>query len=69
MTADKLTTYQELMRAFEIFNSYEGSQFASAEHDIIYAGPSPELVSDEHKAELKELGWNPSEYDSFYYFT
>lgn len=61
--------YQKMARAFDIFNSYEGDQYLSAEHDIIYSGPSPAVVTAEHCDELYELGWYKSEeYDSFYCF-
>ena len=64
-------TYNELAKAFTIFAKYS-PQYAdvSAEHDVLYAGPDPETVSDEDKKALSELGWEPeTEYNCFYYFT
>lgn len=66
-----MTYYQEIIRALEIFSKYSdvSEEFISAEHDEIYSGPDPEIVSAEDLAELKELGWNPSEFSgSFYKF-
>lgn len=41
----------------------------AVEHDIIYAGPDPSIVSDEKQAELAELGWGiEEEFDCFYHF-
>ncbi len=49
--------------------SPKDAQDVSAEHDILYAGPDPSIVSDEKKAELEELGWYVAEeHDCFYHF-
>lgn len=62
--------YDELQAALAIFKTYGGSQWLSAEHDEIHAGPSPKDVSEEHILQLDALGWHPDgSYDSFYYFT
>lgn len=53
--------YSKLYEAFLIFAKYDHNVFggiASAKHDEIYSGPDPEIVSDEDKERLKELGWN-----------
>ena len=40
------------------------------EHDVLYAGPSPEVLSDEDLSKVIELGWLPdSENGCFYIFT
>lgn len=51
-------TYDDLIKAFEIFKKYPHSGYVSAEHDEVYSGPDPAVVSDEDKAALEELGWN-----------
>jgi hypothetical protein len=49
---------KEYSEAFEIFAKYGEGRFNTyAEHDIIYAGPDPAIVSDEDKKRLSELGW------------
>jgi hypothetical protein len=68
MSDQRLSYYEELIRALQIFKEYDSDEFMSAEHDEIHAGPNPELVSAEHIAELEELGWHPSEWNSFYHF-
>lgn len=40
-----------------IFQKYPNSDDVMAEHDIIYAGPSPTNVIPEDLARLAELGW------------
>jgi len=66
----ELGYYDELQVALSIFKSYGGSQWLSAEHDEIHAGPDPKIVSKEHIRKLEALGWHPDEsYGSFYYFT
>ena len=39
----------------------------TAEHDVIYAGPSADQVSAQQIAELERLGWHPY-LDGFYHF-
>ena len=60
--------YENFTTALGIFSKYEKEGSISAEHDIIYAGPSPSQVSFEDKVTLAELGWHESEYDCFYKF-
>lgn len=57
--------YERIKAGFEIFDKYEGYQEVAAEHDRIFAGPDPEIVSDEDKETLEEIGWHVDEYDSF----
>lgn len=66
---EKKYTWAGWIEAFQIFEKYEPDVFAevSAEHDVIYAGPSPDKVSDEDKARLEELDWAIDEdVNSFY---
>jgi len=67
-----MNEYQRMARAMEIFNKYTNSGTTiHAEHDELYAGPHPDLVSESDKAELNELGWHPDPYYgmTFYMFT
>jgi len=68
-----LTHWAKWSEAFAIFAKYaseEERQSTSTEHDIIYSGPSPSIVSEEDTKRLEELGWNTNEeYDCFYKFT
>lgn len=57
--SDKPKKYDEFIRAFEIFRKYPQDEMVTAEHDEVYAGPDPRIVSDEDKAELEKLGWTP----------
>lgn len=56
-----LNNNQKWARAFTIFALYPdgGSDEVAAEHDEVYAGPNPDVVSPEHLAELETLGWTP----------
>lgn len=69
MTTD-LTEYGRMARAFQIFDSYGTErQGVSAEHDQIWAGPDPADVTDEHIAELEQLGWHTDRaHNTFYAF-
>ena len=61
MSDTKKSQLAEIAEALLIFDKYEDPwPFLSAEHDIIYAG-SPNLVSEEDVALLKELGWHIDE--------
>lgn len=65
-----MTTYEELIEAFQIFNRYPDSQDISAQHDIIYAGPDSQNMLPADVARLIELGWHVDNmYDSFAYYT
>lgn len=48
--------------AFTIFAKYSkdenGFDHVAGEHDEIFAGPNPEIVSAEDKARLSALGWS-----------
>lgn len=62
--------YKEWIEALQIFDKYEpnSSYVMQPDHDIIYTGCNPDLVSDEDKKRLKELGFHPSDtgLDCFY---
>ena len=61
-----MRTFAEYAEAFTIFAKYSDEKFAvCAEHDEIFAHVDPEMVSDEDKKRLKELGWNPNDDDGF----
>lgn len=67
---------QKLREGLEILEKYvdeDESTQVSAEHDIIYLGQpglKPDVVSDEDRERLEELGvhWD-AQYDSWYSFT
>lgn len=69
----KLHNYSAWAEAFSIFAKYnpDGWGDVEAEHDVIFAGPHPDLVSAEDKVRLEELGWHVGiESDEmFYHFT
>ncbi len=51
---------KSLAESFAILASYETPTDpveVSADHEVIYAGPAPSVVSDEHRGRLHELGW------------
>ncbi len=62
--------YRDLMEAFMIFAKYpnEYHDISRAEHDEIWAGPDPEVVSTEDKLRLEELGWNDYGDGGFHHF-
>ena len=66
-------TYKAWIEAFQIFDKYtpDDTYVVNPEHDVVYTGCNPELVSDEDKKRLKELGFHPSDtgLDCFYIFT
>lgn len=64
-----MNQYQEWSVAFAIMAKYEDKYGnISAEHDVVYAGPSPEIVTQEDIDALEELGWHISDFDCFYSF-
>lgn len=57
-----------MLKAFMIFDKYDAAENkVDAEHDEVWAGPDPKVVSEEDLAALAELGWYPSE-ESFHHF-
>lgn len=65
-----MQTYADWAEAFLLFAKYEAEGWeVSAEHDVIYAGPDPAIVTDIDKKRLSELGWDTEEqYECFYHF-
>jgi len=42
----------------------------AAEHDVIYAGPNPDVFSEEQLKHLEDIGWRvEEEFDCFQFFT
>lgn len=69
-----MKTNEKIVKAFTIFLKYEDLDNLDpdvyAEHDVIYCGPDPEIVSEEDKLKLEELGFGvDTEFNCFYYFT
>lgn len=66
-----MSKYSDWAEAFTIFAKYDDKQYGvSAEHDEVYAGPSPSSVSEDDIEKLDSLGWTASEdYDCFHKFT
>lgn len=67
-----MITYDSILESIQIFRKYASSGTDTfpmyPAHDQFYAGPNPEIVSDEDKARLEALGWFVEE-DSFCIFT
>lgn len=61
--------YDNMIEVFNIFNKYDNNGMLHAEHDTLYAGPDPEIVSAKDTARLAELGWNADGDGSFMLFT
>jgi len=65
---DEKYTVEGWSRAFEIMGRYQkpGKMFHVApEHDELFAGPDPEIVTEEDKKALEELGWYPNDVGCF----
>ena len=67
-------TFAEWIESLKIFAKYapEGMEAMvnlHPEHDEIFMGPNPAVVSPEDNARLEELRWHPSDYESYYRFT
>jgi hypothetical protein len=62
-----MSTYDQIIEGLTIFKKYKDNNAGSfaAEHDEIFAGPSPEDVSEADKKKLEELGWHESDYECF----
>jgi hypothetical protein len=51
-------SWADYAEAFTIFAKYGDGEWATNPgHDEIWSGPNPEIVSDEDKKRLEELGW------------
>ena len=65
-----MSKYEEITQAFAIFTRYEHEHGVDAQHDIIYAGPDPDVMSPEDRAAVEALGWHPEEeYECWGMFT
>jgi hypothetical protein len=67
-------TYAEWIESLAIFAKYSpeglnGKEWAICEHDEMWMGPNPDIVSDEDKARLEELRWSASDTGNFHRFT
>ena len=52
---------EDLIKALQIFLKYGNPDYPThCEHDCLYIDIDPELVSDEDKIELEELGFDPN---------
>jgi hypothetical protein len=71
MTVNFKNNSSEYAEAFSIFSQYDNKPFSvHAEHDEIFAGPNPSVVSAEHLKRLNELGWRKhEEFECFCIFT
>jgi len=58
-----LSTWKDYAEEFAIFAKYsgtsEGYDHVAGEHDELWAGPNPEVVSEEDAKLIKKLGWTP----------
>lgn len=60
---------EKLLYGLMVLSKYDSSD-VTAEHDIIYAGPHSEKVSEGDAKQLKELGWHlDSEASGWAFFT
>jgi hypothetical protein len=49
---------EDLIKALQIFLKYENKQYpTSCEHDVLYVGIDPSIVSDKDKETLDGLGF------------
>lgn len=65
--------YAEWIESLTIFAKYEPEGLDTvvwpcAEHDEMWMGPDPKLVSDEDKTRLAELHWTATSEDTFHRF-
>lgn len=57
---------KQWIESFEIFEKYGYNEGLIAEHDEVWAGPNPEIVSQEDTARLVALGWEVSDTGNFH---
>lgn len=62
-----MSGYQRIIEAFQIFEKYDHFKNVHAEHDELYAGPDPSVVSEEELVKLDELGWIADEENGCFY--
>lgn len=60
-------SYQPYIEAFQIFEKYDHFKNIHAEHDVIYAGPDPEKISDEDLEKIIALNWLPDNENGCFY--
>jgi len=54
--------WSKMAEAFSIFAKYSNPEtydHVGSEHDELFAGPCPDVVSEPDKKRLEELGWDP----------
>ena len=56
-----MNSFDKITGGFDIFRRFlsEDKLGVHAEHDTIYAGPDPDVVPEDVKAELEVLHWRP----------
>lgn len=64
-----MSTSKNNAKAFEIFAKYEGSKTLAGSSGEVYAGPNPNIVSEEDKKELSRLGWKPKAVDQTFIYS
>ena len=67
-----MSDFDKIIAGLNIFRRFlkENELYVAAEHDVIYAGPNPDVVPDDVKAELESLRWHPNEeFECFQLFT
>lgn len=53
-----MNAFQQLLKAFQVFNNYENDGFVATSHEAIaVGGSSPEKMSEADRAVLKECGF------------
>jgi hypothetical protein len=57
----------QLIQGLTILHAYSDADIA-AEHDVIYAGPNADVVSEADAIELEKLGWHKSKHDCWAFF-
>lgn len=59
---------ENLIKAFQIFLKYGNPEYPThCEHDVLYVDINPELVSEEDKDKLDELGFIYDENDNMFF--
>jgi hypothetical protein len=62
-----MDNYKSITQGLAIFSRYEEDPgYFMAEHEEIWAGPNPSVVSTEDIALLDELGWQPWDTGNFH---
>ena len=70
MGLKKLSKAERISLGLQIFQKYPGDHEVSAQHDILYAGADPEVMTENDKEVVEKLGWHEEiEYDCWGFFT